>query len=423
MNPKEKIMEVEKKYIQESLQTEIAGSYDVIVVGGGPSGATAGIAAARMGANVLLIEKMMFLGGMWTGGLVNPLFDHWNKKGILKELVEDQKKNGTWGGFDGICYSFEYMKTLLEDKFLEAGGHLLYGTQFVKAIEEDNRVTGVIVENKAGRRAYFGRVILDCSGDADVVASAGGKTFLGREGDQGLQPSTLMFTIGPVHYIQKTCDDLRVMIEEALKKDDAGYRLPYTRPYVIQIPGSSTAVVQLTHMKNHDPEDPWEIGKAMVEGRRQANEVVNFMKEYVPEFKGIELLQTAPLLGIREGRRIEGDYIIQVQDLLDGSHFEDDIACASFNADIHNPNDDGQTCFHVQPYGIPYRSLLPKGLEGILVAGKAISGTHEAMASYRVTGNCAAMGESAGIAAALAVKKGVSLREVSAKEIVSHIKD
>ena len=411
-----------EKYLHESFETKVGGEYDVIVVGGGPAGALAAIAAARQGARTLVVERMLYLGGMWTGGLVNPLFDKREKRGILAELIADHKSLGSWGGFNGESFGYENMKRLLEEKLYAAGGEALYQTQFARLLVEDGRAAAVAVENKEGRTIYSGKVIIDCTGDADVVVSAGLPTLLGRDDDHLCQAMTLMFTIGNVNFRQRTCDDLRVLIEDALRDNDTGYRLPYTRPYIIQIPNSNTAVVQLTHMRGYDPTSARELGLAAIEGRRQAYEVVEFLRHNVARFSGIELLETAPLLGVRESRRIIGEYTLTKEDLGAGLRHDDEITTAAFGIDIHNPLDDSQQCYPVKRYGIPYRSLIPKGIEGLLVAGRCISGTSEAMASYRVTGDCAAMGEAAGIAAAIAAGRGIGVREVDAGEIIRQIK-
>lgn len=409
-------------YITENLRTKIAGDYDVVVAGGGPAGACAAIAAARAGAKTLVVERMLYLGGMWTGGLVNPLFDASGKRGIVAELISDLESIGSWGGFCGICFGYENMKRLLEEKLLAAGGNFLYQTQFSRALLDGDRVTGIIVENKDGRQAYRAKTVIDCTGDADVAAGAGLPVMVGRESDGLCQAMTLMFTIGNVEFMQNDCDELTNMVEEALKAEDTGYRLPYRRPYIIQIPNSKTAVVQLTHMRGYDPLSASDIGRAAAEGRRQAYEAVEFLRNHVARFKDIELLETAPLLGVRESRRIAGEYMLTKEDLAIGRRFEDDITTAAFGIDIHDPVSDLQHCYPVRRYGIPYRALIPRGIEGMLVAGRCISGTSEAMASYRVTGNCAAMGEAAGIAAAIAAKRGIGVRDVAVNEILQYVK-
>ena len=379
--------------IIENFSTPVTGEYDVIVVGGGTAGSVAGIAAAREGAETLVIERENYLGGMWTGGLVNPIFDYRVKDGILIELIEDHKKLGTWGGFGDSCFNCENMKRLLEEKLTAAGGEALFGATFSKLLMEGRRATGVVVECRGGRRAYLAKEVIDCTGDAEVAASAGFPFEIGRESDHLCQAITLMFTIGNVDFLQATCNDLREMVESALEKNDTGYRLPYMRPYIIQIPDSRTAVVQLTHMRGYDPLSPEDMSKALSEGRKQAYDAVEFLKHNVERFKDIELLETAPLLGIRESRRIVGEYTLTREDCAEGRRFDDEVTTATFGIDIHNPLDDSQQCYGVKRYGIPLRCLIPKGSENLFVAGRSISGTSEAMASYRVTGNCAAMGE------------------------------
>ncbi len=380
-------------YITENLRTEVAGKYDVIIVGGGTAGSVAAIASARLGAKTLVIERENYLGGMWTGGFVNPIFDYHNKEGILAELIADHKRLGSFGGFINSCFSYENMKRLLEEKILSAGGEILFGTAFSRLLLDGKRATGVVCESKNGRRAFLADKIIDCTGDADVAASGGFPFHVGRESDGLCQAMTLMFTIGNVRFEQKTCDDLRLIIEESIKENDTGYRLPYTRPYIIQIPNSKTAVVQLTHMRGYDPLSPSDLTKALVEGRKQAYKVVEFLKNHTERFCEIELLETAPLLGVRESRRIVGEYTLTKEDCIEGRRFDDEVTSANFGIDIHDPVNDTQQCYGVKRYGIPLRCLIPKGSENLYVAGRSISGTSEAMASYRVTGNCAAMGE------------------------------
>jgi len=408
-------------FITETNQIPVAGEYDVIVAGGGPAGVGAAFASASKGAKTLLVEQMNFLGGMWTGGLVNPMFDYKNKNGLLKGIVDELKSQNLWGGFWDICFPYEPMKHLLDRRMEQAGVHVLCGTGVSKPIMSGNIVTGIITENKSGRNAYLGKVVIDCTGDADVAARAGVTCHVGRPEDGAVQAMTLMFTIGNVEYMQREGTQLFKLIEKAKEEYGVDYTLPHVRPYIIQIPASKTAVVQLTHMRGYDPLNAFDLTEVNKKGREQAQMVVDFMKKYIPQFKEIELLQTAPLLGVRESRRIEGEYCLTEEDLIEGKRFDDGIAEVTFNIDIHSPDSSAQKCVVVPPYLIPYRCLIPKGVTGLLVAGRCISGTHVAMSSYRVTGDCIAMGEAAGYAAFEAVTQNKDVRAVSIGEIKRHI--
>lgn len=405
------------EYITENLRTPVGERYDVIVAGSGPAGCCAAIAAARAGASVLLVEQQGCFGGMWTTGLVNPVFDWKNKTGLMQEIIQKLKSRGGFGGFIRSCYQIEDMKALLDELLIEAGVQLLSDTVAADVMKDGDVVTGLIVENKSGRTAYPAAVVIDCTGDADVCVRAGARTVMGGTDEKDIQACTLMFAIGNVDFEQNHHYQLTRMVEEAITRTGSSYRLPYARPYIIQAPGCDQAVVQLTHMHGVDPRVAADCTAAKMEGRRQAQEAFHFLKENVPMFRDITLLQTSALLGIRESRRLVGEYTITTKDLLEGTHTEDAITTATFNVDIHNQNNDEQSHFDVVPYGIPYRSMVPVTVDGLLVAGRCISGTHEAQASYRVTGNCAAMGQAAGCAAALCARKGCQPRELPFAEL------
>lgn len=406
--------------IHESLETIVAGSYDVIVCGGGPAGAYAAISAAREGAKTLLIERMNALGGMSTSGYVNPLFDQEGKGGLTHEIVNSLNERSAWGGFRNISFQYEHMKSLLESKFLEAGGDLLYNTTFARALKEGPRVVGVVTESVEGRRAYYGKVVVDATGDGWVAASAGAKWNMGDE-DGSVQAMTLMFLIANIPEKYNTTQGLKMteVLRVAYEKEGKGRHSPFAYPYIIPIPGTRFACVQLTHMYEKNPLCASDVTAAIVEGREQMLDVFSVLKTYDSDFKDTDLICSAPLLGVRESRRICGEYTLTVDDLMNGRTFPDTIASSSFNIDIHHSNDTAQHTIKVPRYEIPYRCLIPKGLEGLLVAGRCISGTHEAQASYRVTGDCSEMGEAAGIAAAEAALHGIGVRDVDVKRIRS----
>ena len=396
---------------------KVGECYDVIVVGGGPSGSAAAIAAGRAGSRVLLIEQENCLGGMWTSGLLSPLFDADNKTGIMKELVEELTAKNAWGGFWQISYIQEYMKHFLEEKALQAGVTLLYESKYAGVCAENGTVRGVYVRNVEGETYYEGKIVIDATGDGHLAADAGAEWAMGDE-NGNCQSMTLMFLVGGIPEKYKDGFVMYQVLEKAYRKQGLGKHSPFKMPYLIPIPNSNYATVQLTHMDGSVALDAKKRTLAVIEGRRQMIDVFEALKGFDPDFKDLSLIASAAQLGVRESRRIIGDYYITEEDLLKGSKFPDGVCTATFNVDIHVPNSTEQHNQNVMPYEIPYRAMLPKGLSNVLVAGRCISGSHVAMASYRVTGNCCAMGEAAGKAASYAAKNGVTPREVPNEVVV-----
>ena len=412
------------KTINETLVTPVGGTYDVIVCGGGPAGVCAAVSAGRQGARVLLLERMNCLGGMWTSGFVNPLFDQENKGGLIREIVNRLEEKQAWGGFRNISFHYEYMKSVLDTMCSEAGVEVLFNTAFARALTENGRVTGVVAEHIGGRVAYLAKTVIDCTGDAAVAACAGADYDMGDDkGD--CQAITLMFLLSNIPEKYNVTEGLMMAdaIEKAFAKQGQGKQTPFAFPVLIPIPSSRFANVQMTHMYQVNPLCPNDIARALYEGRQQMLEVVEALKAFDPDFKDTDLVFSAPSLGVRESRRIKGEYTLTLDDLISGATFSDAIAFSAFNIDIHRSEDTGQNLLVVPRYEIPYRCLIPKGIEGLLVAGRSISGTHEAMASYRVTGPCAQMGEAAGYACAQSAKTGTPLREVDMSEITEHLYD
>lgn len=403
------------KTIRENIETAVLGKYDVIVVGGGPAGVSAAISAARRGASVLLTEKMNCLGGMWTSGLVNPVFDFNDKGGILLEIINDLKAKNAWGGFWGKCFNYEYMKSLLETKCLEAGVDVLYESICVGVMKEGSRVTGVILQNIEGRCAYESSIVIDASGDGFVCDMAGAKWDFG-DTDGNVQAATLMFLVGGVP--EKYRDGLQIyaLLKAAFDRQNEGREPVFNMPYLITVPNTDIAVIQMAHMCAKDCLTSKGKTEMVIEGRKQALEAFEALRYFDPDFKSLCIISSAPALGVRESRRIVCEYCITDNDLMEGSKFDDAVTSCSFYVDIHpDGKNPVQTVIKTKPYHIPYRSLVPKGLEGILVAGRTISGTHLAMASFRVTGTCSAMGEAAGKAAAYSALNDIPLRNVKAE--------
>lgn len=410
--------------VEVSHTLPVLGEVDVLVCGGGPAGTAAAIAAARSGVKTLLIEQYGYLGGMSTAGLVTPHFDPFLNKGINQELMDRLEIHNAWGApFWKISFDPEQFKMVSEDLVLESGSDLLYHTLAVASILEGNRMRGVVVETKSGRFALLAKVVIDCTGDGDIAARAGAPFNKGRPGDLLLQPMTMMFRMGGVKWVQTEGTQLYTLIQKALQETGHHFRLAFERPWAIHLPNRNEVAVQLVHVRGVDATDARDLTCAEIEGRRQTRAVVNFLIHNVPEFHNAYLIETAAQVGIRETRRITGDYILTLDDVRAGRKFDDGIATVSFGVDIHDPVGKGQIGGGLTGvYDIPYRCLVPLEIEGLLVAGRCISGTHEAHASYRVKGPCLAMGQAAGTAAAVSCKHKLQPRllnvDILRKELI-----
>lgn len=407
-------------------QTPVVAEVDVLVVGGGPAGVGAALAAAREGAKTLLIERHGMLGGMWTAGLVNPFFEFHKKGWLVAELVQRLTAEAAWRPHPSrSTFDTETMVRLLETMLTEAKADFWYHAQVADTIVEDNQVRGVLVESKAGREAVLAEVTVDCTGDGDVAARAGVPYELGRMSDGLLQPMTLMFEIdGLGGYEQGTTEETYDQLVEAITSAKLGFELPFGcvnyTPAIITLPRDGSAIVQATHVYRLNGLDPREVTQGIVAARQQAYDLTTAI-QHLPGLENVRLLRTASTLGIRETRRLRGQYRLDMDDLTAGRHFEDAITFCAFGVDIHEPAPGaGLPSGHHAPmraYEIPYRCLLPETVGGLLFAGRCISGSHEAHASYRVTGTCLAMGQAAGLAAAWAAREHLSPAMVPGNEL------
>lgn len=397
--------------IQEKLETPVWGEYDAVVVGAGPAGCGAAVALGRSGAKTLLIEKFNCLGGAWTTGFMNPFFDFENKTGFVHELVTELKARGQFGGFWDKSFHYEHMKQILEQKLTAANVTVLYNTTFSRTLVEDQNVYGIVAENIEGRFAVLAKTVVDCTGDGNVAASAGCPFLLGEQEDYTeCQAMTLMFLVGNIP--EKYRDGLMIYDKLNAAYEKAGKQIPFKVPYLIPVPNTHFGVVQFTHMYEYNPLSAADLTAATMEGRAQLMDAFAYLTKYDEEFKDLELITSSSVLGVRESRRILGEYYMTEDDILRGAKFDDAVAYVTFGADLHTKSNKGQHCFKVQPYHIPMRALIPKGFNGIVVAGRCISGAREAMASYRVTGNCAQMGENAGYYIAKALQTEKNIREI-----------
>ncbi len=389
---------------------------DVLVVGAGPAGFGAAVAAARAGARVTLVERGGMAGGMWTLGLVSPFFDCKKKGGLNRELREALTERHAWGGLWDIAFDPSEMAMLLDEHLLKERIDCLWYTGAVETIVEGNRVAGVIVEGKSGARAILADVVIDCTGDGDVAAQAGAKFQMGRDDSGACQPMTMMFKLGGVRDDYPK-DKTRVWYEELVKRlpeEEVLARVPFSHPAIIKLPRPGEALIQWTHIRKRSGIDADDLSLAVLEGRRQIREALKLFK-LIPDVLGdVYLLELPALIGVRETRRILGDYTVTDEDVKAGLSHPDAVCKVFFGVDIHEPDAKHQTNWTHPGFEIPYRAMLPKGFEGLLTAGRCISGSFAAHAAYRVTGDCLAMGEAAGRAAAYAVREKCGLREVPA---------
>lgn len=418
--------------IEHERQLNVRDAYDVIVCGGGPAGVGAALAAGREGARTLLIERFAQLGGVWTVGLLNPFFECFERGYIVQDLTDRLDRAGAWRKWlFAATFQPETMRLVLEEMMEEAGVDLLYHTQVADTLVEEGRARGVVIESKAGREVLLGKVIVDATGDGDVAARAGCRYELGREEDGLTQPATLMFEIkGAGGYEQTSALPLYDRMEEAIRTHHLPCEMPIPRtkaaPWIVPYPKQDLAAVQVTHFYRLNPLDPAELTRATLQTRRQAHDMVKVLR-HVPGFEQVEMCQTAAAIGVREARRIAGLYRMDYPDLREGRRFDDAVTTCGFCVDVHNPDPGSNVPDHhearMEPYEIPYRAQLPADVDGILLAGRCISGSHIAHASYRVTGTAMALGQGAGLAAAWTAKRGGSPRAVDGTQLRAALAD
>ncbi len=391
---------------------------DVIVCGAGPAGVSAAITAARAGAKVRLFEWRGCLGGVWTAGLLGYLLD-FDKTGFAKELTHKLDERGARRGTSqkSICYEPEGMKLLLEDLCVEAGVKFQFHTRVAAAYREGRRLTTIITESKSGRQAWRAPVFIDTTGDGDLGAMAGCAWEIGEAKDCPCQPMSLnaLLVVKDAAALSDYIHGSDPTKKDGLSKDAflaeikrAGFFPSYSKPTLWQV-RDNLLLVMMNHEYGIKPYDAAQITEATVRARGELNKIVNGLRKLGGAWEGMQIAATAEQIGVRDGRRISGRYTMTKEDVSMGARFDDAVTRPTFPVDIHAISGEhnknaaySNAGISVKPYDIPLRAMIAKDVDGLMMAGRCISGDFIAHASYRVTGNAVAMGEAAGVIAALA---------------------
>ena len=400
--------------------------YDVAVIGGGFAGVAAAIAAARGGAKVIIIEKSNALGGAATNCLVNPFMPYKTKingenvalsAGIFKELHEKLEKRGA---MRGESFLEEELKYVMSETVAEAGIAILYHAYIFKANKNGDRISSVSVATKQGEMKIEADYFIDATGDAQLAFLSDCPTILGREPDNLCQPMTLCFRVGNAD-VEKFYASKPKLAEAHKKALEAGELInPRENVLVFKTPIHNVLHFNTTRVVKKDPTNPEDVTEAELLAHRQVYEIYDFMKKHADGLEDSFLMMTAAEIGVRESRMIVGEYVLTEKDCRAFTKFEDGIAACNYDIDIHNPEGSGTSHYYFPEgefYTIPYRSLIPKGVSNMLVAGRCISSDHGAQASYRIMPTVCCIGEAAGSAIAMAVTNGCDVKEVDTDKL------
>ena len=417
--------------------------YDVIIIGGGLAGCAAAIASARNGASTLLVERYGCLGGWATVGLVNPFMSYKTSTGevlvggIFTELLgELQKENGLLGN----CFDPEVMKNVLQEMVLESGAEMLLHTEFESASYNEDKSLNIFLKLRSKHKTFHCNKLIDCSGDGEAAVSLGAKYMAGDEKSK-VQAVTLIFDMAGVdvekalNYVKENPDEMRFPklssdtdIKELSKevyavagyysliksaRDSGEYNTPGDIIFYISRPKFGEVTFNTTHFGNINPTDSEFLTQAEIECRRQMINIQSFVNKHVPGFEKSYIIRSAHHVGVRESRRIIGEYIFSADDIINARKFDDAILKLAYWADIHHCSGKGYTKEEESDeikeppkgdyYEVPFRCLVPKNLPNVLVAGRCVSATQEGQGAIRIMPACIAMGEAAGTAAAFSL--------------------
>lgn len=410
---------------------------DVVVCGAGPAGIAAAIAAARAGARTRLFEVHGCLGGVWTAGLLTYIFD-FDKPGLTRELVKrlDERDARRSQNPDRFVYEPEEMKILLEEMCAGAGVTVQLHTRVAAAFREGRRLRTIVTESKSGREAWRAPVFVDTTGDGDLGAQAGCEWQTGQAKDCPCQPLT-MNALAVVKNATALAEFMsfngtdaftgkggHLECVEAFKRElkRAGVTASYGHPTIFPV-RDNLVMLMLNHEYGIKAYNAAALSEATLRARGEVFRIMRALRKLGGPWEGMQIAATAEQIGIRDGRRITGRYTVTKDDLLAGARHPDAVARATFGVDIHAATakeNEKETISHgnirTKPYDIPLRALIARDVDGLMMAGRCISGDFMAHASYRVTGNAVAMGEAAGAVAALAAKGGRMPHEIEWSE-------
>ena len=406
-------------------------SCDVLVLGSGPSGFAAAYTAAKNGAKVILVEQGGNVGGIstsglmshWTGTCGSPLYHE-----ILKRSAD--KNEGEHKGKITITIDPEKLKTLFLEMLDEVGVRLFLYSFALDAICEGDKVLGATITNKSGIFDIYAKVTIDATGDGDIAAASGAEFVLGRESDNKMQPVTMMFKVGGVDYDRAVflgSFESKFNTEkgelQALAKEHIPYPAGHILTYKTTLPGVVTC--NMTNVTGIDGTNAEDLTKATLACRRQLDDIIKYLRKFVPGYENCFVLDSASLIGVRETRHFKGKYTLNEHDILEAKVFDDYVVRdAHFNFDVHNITGAGLDKTGVQHefkqdrgYTIPYRAILPEIKENLLLCGRNISGTHMAHSNFRAMPICVGIGEAAGAAAAISVKENITVDAVCSAKI------
>lgn len=419
-------------------EVPIAGRSQVLVCGAGPAGIGAAIAAARAGAQAQLIETAGCLGGVWTAGMLTKIIDGGRKTGIMQEILRTMSARGSDVAKQtkGEIYDPELMKLVLEEMCVDAGVKIQLHTQVVGAVtDQRNRLVAIVTESKSGRQAWLADRFIDCTGDGDLAAQAGCKFDVGVTSNCECQPMSLMALLTGLD-VNTIVPFVRELSGEAAKGSllklmrDSGIKPSYAAP-TLRLLHSGIYSLMTNHEYGVPAYDAGRITEATIRARREVHTIVRDLRKLGGPWKDVAVVATAEQIGVREGRRVRGRYRVTTDDIITGKKHADAVCRVNFGFDVHNLWVEEQNAeakavnaevkraraAGAKPYDIPLAALIAADVDGLMMAGRCISGDFLAHASYRVTGNAVPMGEAAGRASAVSVKQDCMPHELSWNEV------